>query len=197
MKILFLSDTHGLHRKLENLPSADIIVHAGDMSMAGTIDEVMDFIEWFGELDYRYKIFIAGNHDDCLDGATVEGLPDNCHYLSNSGVVIEGVKFWGIPFFMSDDIEERCPEQMRQIPVDTDVLITHRPPLGILDTAGGYDYGCLDMLEAVLRIRPRYHLFGHIHDAYGIKEAEHTIFANGALLDERYRLVNQPVEIEI
>lgn len=165
--------------------------------MAGTSDEVVDFIEWFCRLDYRYKIFIAGNHDDCLDGATVEGLPDNCHYLCNSGVTIEGVKFWGVPFFVSDDIEGRCPEQMRQIPASTDVLITHRPPLGILDAAGDYDYGCPDMLMAVQSVRPRYHLFGHIHAAYGIKEEGRTIFANGALLDEHYRLANTPFLLDI
>lgn len=197
MKILHLSDTHGQHRKLERLPPADIIVHAGDVSMVGESDEILDFIEWFGRLDYKYKIFIAGNHDICLDGAEIDGLPENCHYLCNSGVTIEGLKFWGIPFFFSDDVEGRCPEQMRQIPADTDVLITHRPPLGILDTASGNTYGCPDMLEAVLRIYPRYHLLGHIHAAHGIVKAEQTTFVNGALLDEQYRLTNKPILLDI
>ena len=57
MTILHLSDTHNLHRQLNNLPAADIIVHSGDISYAGTGKEVVDFIEWFGALDYQYKIF--------------------------------------------------------------------------------------------------------------------------------------------
>lgn len=179
------------------MPPADFIIHSGDVSMAGTSDEVIDFIDWFSGLDYMYKIFIAGNHDECLDGAAIEGLPYNCYYLCNSGITIEGVKFWGIPFFFSDDVEGRCPGQIRKIPTDTDVLVTHRPPLSILDGAADNSYGCPDMLEAVLRIRPKYHLFGHIHDAYGIKETEVTIFANGALLDEQYRLINEPLVLDI
>ena len=66
MNILHLSDTHNLHRQLSNMPAADIIVHSGDISFAGTGEEVLDFIEWLGDLDYKYKIFIAGNHDLAL-----------------------------------------------------------------------------------------------------------------------------------
>ena len=73
MRILHLSDTHNFHRQLGNLSAADIIVHSGDVSMAGAANEVMDFIDWFIDLDYKYKIFIAGNHDDCLDGKNISG----------------------------------------------------------------------------------------------------------------------------
>ena len=111
MRLLHLSDTHNCHHQLHNLPAADIIIHSGDVSMAGTGKEVNDFVEWFAELDYEYKIFIAGNHDDCLYDKKPEiiqrFLPANCHYLCNSGVEINGIKFWGVPFFFSDDVEGR------------------------------------------------------------------------------------------
>jgi predicted phosphodiesterase len=61
MRILHLSDTHNLHRELQKLPFADVIVHSGDMLMAGAGNEVVDFIDWFKVLDYQYKIFIVGN----------------------------------------------------------------------------------------------------------------------------------------
>lgn len=61
MKILFISDTHGQHRKLKNLPSADFLIHAGDVSKRGEDHEIEDFINWFLKLNYQYKIFIAGN----------------------------------------------------------------------------------------------------------------------------------------
>lgn len=201
MRLLHFSDTHNLHRQLNNLPAADIVVHSGDMSMAGTGDEFMDFVGWFGALNYDYKIFIGGNHDFCLEGMIVESiqqlLPNNCFYLCNSGISIEGLKFWGIPFFFSDDISGEYINMISQIPKDTDILISHRPPLGILDNANNTVFGCPDLLQRVLDVRPRYHLFGHIHDAYGIKESKYTTFVNAALLDEDYRLLNNPFILDI
>ncbi|NDW11925.1 serine/threonine protein phosphatase [Bacteroides sp. 214] len=201
MRLLHLSDTHNLHRQLTNLPTADIIVHSGDISYAGTGKEVMDFIEWFGMLNYKYKIFIAGNHDFCLERKDREiiqqFLPENCFYLCNSGITVENVKFWGIPFFFSDDVGGEYFNQTAQIPADTDVLISHRPPLGVLDSANNISYGCPDLLQKVLEIRPRYHLFGHIHDAYGVEKSKHTTFINTAIVDEGYQLKNTPFVFDI
>ena len=202
MKILHLSDTHSQHRALPVLPAADIVVHSGDVSMAGTAREVMDFIEWLGSLDYKHKIFIAGNHDFCLDGIDPRHiqkfLPADTHYLYNSGVTVEGVRFWGIPYFMSSNL---CIENYRQtlmdIPDDTDVLITHRPPFEILDKGGYGNMGCPDLSDAVRRIRPRYHLFGHVHDAYGTISADNTTFVNGAILNYKYEIVNESVIINL
>ena len=112
MTILHISDTHGKHHQLRELPLADILVHSGDFTMAGSEEEAIDFLEWFIELPHRHKILVAGNHDDCLRGESIEGLPDNCHYLDCSGVTIHGITFYGIPLFMEDvkegimDIEE-------------------------------------------------------------------------------------------
>jgi Icc-related predicted phosphoesterase len=201
MRILHISDTHNLHQQLTDLPVADITIHSGDISYAGTGKEVMDFIEWFGALECEYKIFIAGNHDYCLDGKRQDViqsfLPENCFYLCNTGVEIEGVKFWGVPFFFSDDVSGRYLDKIAQIPADTDVLISHGPPFGILDKAGEITYGCRDLLRRVLAIRPRYHLFGHIHNAYGIEESGYTTFANAALVDKDYRLLNKPFIFDI
>ena len=84
MTILHLSDTHGKHHLLKYLPLADIIVHSGDVSEDGTESEVLDFLNWFCDLDYRHKIFIAGNHDFCLESAQqIEDLLQACLYLCN------------------------------------------------------------------------------------------------------------------
>jgi Icc-related predicted phosphoesterase len=158
----------------------------------------MDFIDWFGSLDYKYKIFIAGNHDDCLDGKARERiqkfLPASMYYLYNSGVEIEKIKFWGIPFFMSCELRiEHYYRALESIPCDTDVLITHRPPLDIPDMSDNITYGCPDLLQTVRKICPRYHLFGHIHEAYGRLQSGETTFINGSVLDENYRIQNEPV----
>ena len=163
MKILHISDTHNKHQLLTYLPEADVIVHTGDITEDGTEDEVKNFIEWFSSLPYAHKIFIAGNHDNCLYGAKIEGLPDNVHYLCNEGITIDGIKFYGVPMFLEDDLEGNFPELFSRIPDDTDVLLTHQPPLGILDEQDGINYGDNHLYKRVMDVRPKYHLFGHLH----------------------------------
>ncbi|MDL2223807.1 metallophosphatase domain-containing protein [Bacteroidales bacterium OttesenSCG-928-M06] len=197
MKILHLSDTHNMHDLLHNLPDADMIIHSGDVSFAGSEFEVLDFVEWFEKLPYKYKIFVAGNHDDCLFGETISGLLDNCFYLCNSEVIIEGIKFYGIPLFMDDILSGECDKHISKIPTDTDVLITHQPPYSMLDFSENTHYGDPLLLQQVLAIQPQYHLFGHIHQSYGIEKIENTTFVNASLLDNNYDLLNKPILLEI
>ncbi len=197
MKILHISDTHGQHRLVQNLLPADIIIHSGDLSVVGTENEIMDFLEWFIDLPYKHKIFIGGNHDHDLHRARIQGLPKNCHYLSNSGVTIEGLKFYGLPLFMEDIEAGNLDTNIRKIPTDTNVLITHQPPYGILDSLANFNYGDRILLLTVLNIQPQYHLFGHIHGAYGIEKSNHTTFVNAALLNEDYKMTCQPVLLDI
>ena len=198
MRILHLSDTHSKHHWLKNLPQADVVVHSGDASFSGSDHEVLDFLNWFCDLDYRHKIFVAGNHDDCLYGEQIEGLPDDCYYLCHSGIEIEGIKFWGVPLFVSDAIKEGRMEQlMAKIPIDTNVLISHSPPYGILDVDDNIHYGCPDLLKVVEQVNPCYHLFGHIHADHGIKKLQQTTFVNAAIMNEMYEFVNKPILVEI
>ena len=181
MKILHISDTHGKHRQLNGLPEADIIVHTGDFTEDGTEEEVKDFVEWFGGLPYKHKIFIAGNHDFCLYGAKLEGLPDDVHYLCNDAITIDGVKFYGVPMFVQDDLEGNFPELFGRIPNDTDVLLTHQPPLGILDEQDGINYGDYYLYKSVMNVRPRYHLFGHQHHTEEVYQVFRRVrFSNAA-----------------
>ena len=197
MLILHLSDTHSKHNELRNLPRADIIIHSGDISFAGSENEVMDFIEWFSALPYKYKIFIAGNHVFCLFGENRFGLPQNCFYLCNSSVTIQGVKFYGIPMFFEDVMSGDYDTNLQKIPIDTNVLITHQPPHSILDYSANINHGDGNLLEIVLKTQPKYHLFGHIHGAYGIEKSEHTTFVNAAILSENYELMYQPILLKI
>ena len=137
MKILHLSDTHGCHRRLRDLPEADVAVHSGDFCMVGTEAEAIDFLNWFCDLPYRHKIFICGNHDDCLYGANIGGLDANVHYLCNSSTEIDGVKFYGVPMFTGDCVTDRQSRNIARIPADTNVLVTHTPPHGILVITSG------------------------------------------------------------
>ena len=196
MKILHLSDTHSCHRRLRDLPEADVVVHSGDFCMVGTEKEAIDFLNWFCDLPYRHKIFICGNHDDCLYGADIDGLDSNVHYLCNSGIEFEGVKFYGVPMFMGDCITERQCRNHNNIPNDTDVLITHSPAYGILDYDDGINYGSEDLLSVITRVNPIVHLFGHIHKQHGITSIGTTTFSNGAIMNEDYSKLNQPNILE-
>ena len=181
MKILHISDTHGKHQILKDLPNADVIVHTGDITEDSTEEEVKDFIEWFSGLSYAHKIFIAGNHDNCLYGANIEGLPDNVHYLCNDSITIDGIKFYGVPMFLQDDLDGNFLELFGRIPADTDVLLTHQPPLGILDEQDGINYGDYTLYKRVMDVRPKYHLFGHLHHTEKTQEVFRRVrFSNAA-----------------
>ena len=198
MKILHISDTHGCHRRLHDLPHVDIVVHSGDFTMNGSEQEALDFLNWFCNLDYPQKVFICGNHDDCLyGGATIDGLDGNVHYLCNSGVEICGIKFYGVSMFMQDCITDRQTRHYANIPENTDILITHTPPFGILDFDDNINYGSEELLSRITIVQPRLHLFGHIHAQHGIKIFNGITFSNGAIMNADYSNLEKPNFIEI
>lgn len=183
MNLLHLSDTHGLHRKIKDLPVADVIVHSGDISNCGTEEEVLDFLNWLIELPYQHKIFVTGNHDLCLwDAENIEDLPENVHFLQDKSVTIDGVKFFGLAY--------NHPEKL--IPADADIVVTHEPPVMILDESAGVHWGNAPLRNRILQVKPRYHLFGHAHNSYGTVERNGIVFSNAALLDDTNRLVRKP-----
>ena len=197
MKILHLSDTHNSHHRLRDLPEADVVVHSGDFCMVGTEQEALDFLNWFCDLPHKHKIFTCGNHDDCLYGANIEGLDSNVHFLCNSGIEIDGIKFYGIPMFLSDCVTERQNQNYAKIPGDTDVLITHSPAYGILDFDDGINYGSEELLEKISTLNLKAHLFGHIHAQHGITTLSDTIYSNGAIMNSQYTTLNHPNILEL
>jgi len=199
MEIVAISDTHGLHGSLE-MPEGDVLIHAGDLTRHGSLEDVIEFDDFLGTLPHRHKIIVAGNHDLCFENhrKICEVLLTNGIYLQDQEIIIDGVKFYGSPwqpwFYDWAFNLERGPEiraKRNLIPADTDVLITHGPPFGISDlTARGEQTGCQDLLEAVERIKPKVHIFGHIHEGYGITSKGSTSFINASICDESYRPVN-------
>ena len=197
MTILHLSDTHGAHRRLHNLPGADVVVHSGDFTMTGSEAEAIDFLNWFCDLPYKHKIFICGNHDACLYGANIDGLDSNVHYLCNSGIEIDGVKFYGVPMFMEDCVTDRQERFYKNIPPDTAVLITHSPAYGILDFDDSINYGSEELLAVLPPLHIKAHLFGHIHAQHGLIRQNGLVFSNGAIMSGDYTHLQAPNIIEI
>lgn len=179
MKILQISDNHNFHQRLTHLPTADVIVHCGDFTEHGTENEVLDFLNWFIELPYREKIFITGNHDLCLwDAESIEDLPSNIHFLQDCGCSIDGVVFWGLSYNHGEGM----------IPDGVDILVTHEPPIMILDKSSNIHWGNTSLRNRVFQIKPNYHLFGHAHESHGIVQEADIVFANGAILDDQYNI---------
>jgi len=207
LKITFISDTHGKHNELADM-SGDMIIHAGDISSRGAKHEVIDFLDWFKDLDFKYKIFIAGNHDfyfeKALESEVRMLIPDGVTYLKDSGIEIEGIHIWGSPvqpeFFDWAFNRKRGAEikgHWDLIPAKTDILITHGPPLSILDkTSRGLDVGCEELILVCERVSPKIHVFGHIHEAYGQLKQGGVHYINASVLDLKYRCVNEPIVLE-
>lgn len=208
MKLVLISDTHNKHLDVD-VPEGDILIHAGDVSSRGYEHEIKSFLNWFSNQPHKYKIFIAGNHDFFFeresDIVIKNIIPDNVIYLNDSGIEIKGINFWGSPIqpeFYNWAFNRARGEDIKKhwdlIPKDTDILITHGPPEGVLDkTIRGESVGCSDLLHAVNIINPKIHVFGHIHEDYGIIKNNETTFINASVLNERYSYTNKPIIISI
>lgn len=197
MRLICISDTHGQHRAL-NLPSGDILIHAGDFTRKGTDDEIQDFNDWLGSLPFVHKIVIAGNHDFMFEThpEQAQALLTHAVYLEDSGIHIQGINFWGSPvsprFFDWAFNRERGDEihaHWKKIPRETHVLMTHTPPYGFLDKIWtGRHVGCEALLQELQqRIKPQLLVCGHIHENAGCVQAGETLVLNAASLNRRYQ----------
>ncbi len=206
MRIVCLSDTHGLHQRLR-VPEGDLLLHAGDFSMAGRPDEIERFDRWLGTLPHAHKVVVAGNHDFLFerDPARARALLGSAAYLEDSLLEIGGLRIWGSPwqpwFFDWAFNLARGPELAAKwalVPDGVDVLMTHGPPAEVLDrTANDEGVGCRDLSRALERIRPRLHVFGHIHESYGRLERDGTTYVNASNCDLKYRPVQAPIVVEL
>jgi predicted phosphodiesterase len=99
MKLVVLSDTHGMHRGL-SVPDGDILVHAGDITEHGALEAVRAFDAWLGRLPHPVKIVIAGNHDFCFEDTPEEAQAclSSAVYLRDAAVEVDGLRFWGSPW---------------------------------------------------------------------------------------------------
>lgn len=206
MRIACISDTHGFHRHLD-VPQADILIHAGDFSTPrATVEELDDFNAWLAELPHKHKIVVAGNHDKLLeaDPKLARSRLSAAVYLEQSSTVIEGICFWGcpvtpvLPHMAFAAARGNAAKFWDRMPTETNVLVTHGPPFGILDKEEiwGEHMGCLQLNKAVQRVRPRLHVFGHIHGGRG-REAwpNGTQFVNCAAV--KGNQLRPPILVEI
>lgn len=210
MKIWLISDTHGKHEELIMPDNIDMVISAGD---GGTYKDPYNckpdldmFLVWFNSLPIKHKVYIPGNHDTAMESDLIEeSLYQEINFLFHESIEIDGVKIFGSPYtpaflgWAYNSTNEELVELWKDIPNDLDILVTHGPPWGILDRcADGYRAGCKHLLYEVERAKPKYHVFGHIHEDGGKKEHHgETEFINASILDLGYKHHNNGHLIEI
>jgi len=200
--------------------NVDCIVVAGDMTMMGRRKELVKFLDWLDSQPAEHKVVIAGNHDHFMDpdhpketsceediNDLISGYP-SIHYLNDSGITIDGINFWGSPvqpafggWAFNRERGSDIKRHWDKIPENVDMLITHGPPYGVLDMMEqvywGESLGCKDLLNAVKRSKPKYHVFGHIHGSFGFDDINGIKYHNVSSLGEDYTSTNPPRFIEI
>lgn len=214
MKIYHISDTHGFHNQIIDIPECDVIVHSGDFSNYKDIQanfiETLDFIQWYSDLKTdAVKILVAGNHDSYAfhNHKKFKRLckEANIVYLMNESYNINGVKFFGSPYQPSfgnwffQKSRQSINKIWELILEDTKVLIVHGPPKGVLDLSydvnNGLEFcGCKSLANNIeYRLKDlKLCLFGHIHDNsniknHGVLNRENVLYANSSLVhDNRF-----------
>ncbi len=187
MRLVAVADTHLFHDGYE-VPDGDVLVHAGDLLRGGTLDELSVAARWLREQPHRHKVIVAGNHDWAFVRAAAQAreVLGDMIYLQDDETTLDGVRFYGSPWqptFQDWAFNlERGPALAAiwaRIPVGIDVLVTHSPPRGIGDRIADTNRaGCEQLRDRVAVVRPRLHLFGHIHQDGGSWTDHGTVFAN-------------------
>lgn len=220
-----ISDLHGHYPELEG---GDLLIVAGDLTERDQFSEYQNFFLWLCEQKYTRKILIAGNHDNHLKGLfRIPNEETDLDYLCDSGTEFEGLKIWGSPwtqwfhgvnphckaFMLKND--EDLAKKWALIPNDIDILITHSPPYGILDAVergsflpefnifpNTFRVGSLSLKEKIQAIKPRLHVFGHIHECFGqhkfltgYEYSNDIQYVNASYVNEHYKPVNKPIRV--
>jgi Icc-related predicted phosphoesterase len=212
-----IADLHGHYPKLEG---GDLLIVAGDWTKSDGMEELEYFEEeWLSNQNYKKIILISGNHDNISYQCGWKGR-GKIEYLCDSGTEFEGLKIWGSPWTkrfpgmnprcmaFTVDTDEELAEKWALIPQDIDILVTHSPPYDILDEvfnrSRGWKENCgsQSLLKRVMEIKPKLHVFGHIHESYGnfhLKSSKFhdkdILFVNASHVNERYEPVNKPIRV--
>ncbi len=205
MRIWHISDTHGNHEKLDIPRDIDIVIHSGDASNSNNpvenLFEFAKFFEWFESVNIPNKVFVPGNHETSIARGLFpkQNFADSgIHFLQESSVTLNGLNIWGSPItptygqwaFMVS--RHKTDRYWQSIPADTNIIVTHGPPFGVLDATydvnNNYDLcGDRALQKRVFALNPKLMCFGHIHNCKDIVNSgtktvsgKQTIFSNAS-----------------
>lgn len=155
--IFAFADTHGMYRRLAIPAEADILICAGDACEGFNPADLQDFFAWYTAILAKLRIFVPGNHDRIFNQEPIRArnlIPGGVAYLENEGMEFDGIKFYSVP------ARPYLRDTKATIPSGIDFLITHGPAYSFLDR----DLGCKQLFLSVASARPKYHIFGHVHE---------------------------------
>lgn len=204
IKFVIISDTHG--RVIDNLPIGDILIHCGDWSGRGTYQDTLKFLDWMCDIrkNYKHIVCVPGNHEKFIQENIVLAKEQfnlkDLILLVDEQIELEGVKFYGHPWtpifhnwaYNADDKKRK--RLLKKIPKDTNILITHGPPFGILDkldeygSVPGLNVGCKELKNLLGNTNFDLLCCGHIHNQSGIIKYNDTLVVNAASLNEKYEI---------
>lgn len=199
VRVVCISDTHSLHDTI-SVPQGDILVHAGDLTNGGTVEELQAAIDWLKRLPHREKVVVAGNHDSWLDERVRKYLQEDddkvlnwgdIHYLQNSTVSLtlnsRTIVLHGIPQIPTLDPSPPSPSNLHAFqsppssthpfpppPASTDILLSHSPALHHNDNFP-YSLGSTHLLRTLWRIKPALFVSGHVHASPGVERAYYDL----------------------
>lgn len=199
MRILATSDTHLQHNFIDlNAEPHDLLIHAGDGLEHHHEKYAISLFSWMGASKASYKIYVPGNHDSIFNESYhiairiakdygVTTLLDQQITVGTNKIKIFGSPwtpiFGGFHFMKKDMFLSRYWDA---IPSDTDILITHGPPYEILDNNGrGVFCGSKTLLDRVNNLNIKYHIFGHIHESYGMQKINGKTFINASYIKSK------------
>lgn len=215
-KIDCLSDTHNRHKHF-TMPGGDLLIHSGDASMGGNKSEILNFLDWYAQQPYGIKIYVPGNHDwiceEQPEFVKEEATKRGIFLLNDEALLVKdaynpdiNIKVWGSPVqpeFHNWAFNRTRGDEIAQhwalIPDDTEILITHGPPLHMRDwTYRGENVGCWDLEHTIAtRLRKlKLHVFGHIHEGAGYTYKDGKVYVNASALDGFYSpLRGKPIRV--
>jgi Icc-related predicted phosphoesterase len=215
-RLVIISDTHN-RRTAVKVPDGDVLVHCGDATVDGRIDEFAKFAKWFLAFPHEIKLFCPGNHDIVAEThrALTQSLLAGAEILIDRAFRHAGLLFYGSPWVPVPAVGTFCADEATLfrkfdlIPqANLDVLITHAPPHGCLDghsvtlighpgASGSVRLGSESLSDRVIKVKPRIHCFGHVHSGYGSLDNGTTQFFNAAICDDKYQPVNAAHVVDI
>ena len=198
MDIVATSDWHG---KFPEIPACDLLLIAGDVCPLDSHQPHHQrawlrgpFSDFLNKVPAEEIVWIAGNHDFVCETPGFRRIADELpgHYLIDDSIEISGIKIYGSPWvpdlpswaFYADD--SLLQERADRIPLDSDIVLLHGPPKGILDSVHGNHVGAGFIMSRLQQVIPRYVIFGHIHEGYGRMNLGGVEFKNVSYLDEFY-----------
>lgn len=205
MRLALTSDLHG---NLPEIPEADLLVIAGDITplsltkMSSLQLNWLDtkFRPWLESVPVKVVVGVAGNHDHVFQERRrdVRNLNLPWAYLEDSKATLLDLKIWGSPwsptFGKGWAFNAGLEKQMgvfSMIPENLDLLIVHGPPYGYGDrTEEGLNVGSYILKDVIEERKPKLVVTGHIHEGRGCyKTPWGTHIINASQCDRNYRVI--------